>query len=134
VIYTRAGEVLLLRRRTPAGYWQSVTGSLGWCERAAAAARRELFEETGLRPARGALQDVGWSSCFPIVPPWRSRYAPTTRYNCEHVYALELVRRRPVRLHAREHRAWCWLPWPQAAGKVASWTNREAIVQVVGRR
>jgi len=30
VIYTTAGEVLLLKRREPPDFWQSVTGSLHW--------------------------------------------------------------------------------------------------------
>ncbi|MDE2090244.1 MAG: NUDIX domain-containing protein, partial [Gammaproteobacteria bacterium] len=38
VVHTRAGEVLLLERRVPPGYWQSVTGSLRWNEAPAAAA------------------------------------------------------------------------------------------------
>ncbi|MGW8310783.1 MAG: NUDIX domain-containing protein, partial [Thiogranum sp.] len=32
VIYTASGEVLMLERQQPAGYWQSVTGSLEWGE------------------------------------------------------------------------------------------------------
>lgn len=28
VVYTRAGEVLMMERRRPPGWWQSVTGSL----------------------------------------------------------------------------------------------------------
>jgi len=47
VIHTPRGEVLLLRRRQPADFWQSVTGSLEWGESTAQAARRELAEETG---------------------------------------------------------------------------------------
>jgi len=49
VVYTRAGEVLMLRRTSPRGFWQSVTGSLEWGELPAHAAARELYEETGLR-------------------------------------------------------------------------------------
>ena len=48
VIYTAGGEFLLLERRKPPGFWQSVTGSLEWGETADAAARRELIEETGI--------------------------------------------------------------------------------------
>ena len=48
VIYTISGEVLLLERRQPAGFWQSVTGSLAWDEAPREAAIREVSEETGL--------------------------------------------------------------------------------------
>ncbi len=42
VIYTAGGEFLLMERRRPAGFWQSVTGSLVWGEMADECARREL--------------------------------------------------------------------------------------------
>ena len=45
VIYTVGGEFLLLERRRPPGFWQSVTGSLEWGETADDAARRELVED-----------------------------------------------------------------------------------------
>ncbi|MCW8948496.1 MAG: NUDIX domain-containing protein, partial [Sedimenticola sp.] len=32
VIYTDQGEVLMLNRTRPKGFWQSVTGSLKWGE------------------------------------------------------------------------------------------------------
>ena len=48
VVHTRDGDVLLLERCKPAGYWQSVTGGLKRGESAAEAAVREVREETGL--------------------------------------------------------------------------------------
>lgn len=130
VVYTAPGEVLLLRRRTPKNYWQSITGSLHWCERPAAAAYREVLEETGLRAARGALKRCGYDNRFAIIAPWRRRYAPRARFNLEHVYALQLARRRPVRLDPHEHTEFRWLGWEKAARTVASWTNRDAILRL----
>ena len=40
VVYTVAGEFLLMERAQPVGFWQSVTGSLRWDVQPAAAARR----------------------------------------------------------------------------------------------
>lgn len=131
VVYTRAGEVLMLRRRTPAGFWQSVTGSLEWGEMPPRAARRELFEETGLT---GAPRDCRLRYRFPIAPPWRARYAPYVRYNREYVFALELANRRPVRLDAHEHVEHRWLPWRAAARLASSWTNRQAVLMLLGGR
>ena len=52
VVYTAADEVLVLLRRQPPDFWQSVTGSLRWDEtHPLDAARRELREETGLDAA-----------------------------------------------------------------------------------
>ncbi|MEJ2576441.1 MAG: dihydroneopterin triphosphate diphosphatase [Gammaproteobacteria bacterium] len=131
VVYTRAGEVLLLERTRPRGFWQSVTGSLGWGEAAPAAAVRELREETGLR-AGARLVDLRRSASFNIVPPWRQRYAPGVHRNTEHWFALQLPARRLIRLNPGEHRQHRWLPWPLAAARAASWTNRAAIRGVFG--
>ena len=122
VVYTRQGEVLMLRRRQPGDFWQSVTGSLRWGETARRAAERELFEETGMR-AQGRLVDCRKTYRFPIIPPWRERYAPEAHYNTEHVFRLELPGRRMIRLNRREHTEWRWLSVEQAARRASSWTN-----------
>ena len=132
LVYTAAGEVLLLRRVHPRDFWQSVTGSLGWGESRQRAARRELFEETGLRAGR-ALQDWRCGVRFPIVAPWRARYAPGTRYNREYWFALRLRRRAKIRLNPREHGEYRWLRRPQALRLASSWSNRRAI-RLLGRR
>ena len=50
VIHTPGLDVLLLERSSRPGFWQSVTGSLERLdEPAREAARREVFEETGIR-------------------------------------------------------------------------------------
>lgn len=130
LIYTRPGEVLLLQRQQPADFWQSVTGSLEWDEDPLTAAHRELLEETGLIAA-DALQDCATRNRFPILPAWRSRYAPDTSFNTEHVFRLEYEARPPIQLHSAEHRAYRWLPRAAALQQVSSSTNRDAIVHWV---
>lgn len=131
VPYTAQGEFLLMRRTSPEGFWQSVTGSLRPGEGARSAALRELREETGLLGA-AYLRDLGQSRLFPIVPAWRPRYAPGVCFNREHWFALPLPSRRLIRLNPAEHLEYLWLPAPRAARLATSWTNRDAIRALAG--
>ena len=126
VVYNDAGEVLLLRRRDPGDFWQSVTGSLEQGEAPIETARRELREETGLEAA-DELCDTGVVNRFPIHPAWRARYAPEVSENTEYVFLLPVHGRPAVRLNPAEHVEYVWLPRDAAAGLASSETNREAI-------
>ena len=132
VIYTPTGEVLLLERQTPPGYWQSVTGSLRWDETPEQAARRELGEETGLE-AGDLLVDCGYKNRFEILPAWRARYAPDVHRNTEHVFSIQLPEPVPVNLNPAEHRQAQWLPARFAALRASSYTNQIAIERLVLR-
>lgn len=125
VIHTPALECLLLERVEPAGFWQSVTGTLHWGEVPADGAAREVREETGLDPA--GLRDAHVQRSFPILPAWRKRYAPEVQANVEHRFYLEVPAPVPVTIDPREHARYAWLPLEEAIAKVASWTNREAL-------
>ena len=132
VVYARTGEVLLMERRTPPGWWQSVTGSLEPGETAWEAAVRELQEETGL-PADG-LVDLGISQSFTIAPAWRHRFAPGVTENLEHAFALGLDAPVDVRMDSTEHLRCAWLPWAEALERATSHTNRAAIERVLSAR
>ena len=125
VVHTPNLDCLLLERLEPRGFWQSVTGSLRWAETPAECAARELQEETGLEP--DGLRDAHVNRSFPILPAWRSRYAPGVESNVEHRWYLEVPEVRAVRIEPAEHTAYLWLPVDAAIEKVASWTNREAL-------
>lgn len=68
VVYRRAssGAEFLVLKRSPErqGYWHLVAGALEEDEGAAAAAARELFEETGLRAAQ--VVDLGRRYFYPL--------------------------------------------------------------------
>jgi dATP pyrophosphohydrolase len=130
VIYTTAKEVLLMQRRDVPTFWQSVTGSLRENETPKEAARRELWEETGL-VADERLQDCQYQNSFEIKPPWRARYAPEVTHNTEYVFSLCLPSRQPIQLNPSEHSRYYWLPHDEAVEKVTSYTNRDAIIKLL---
>jgi dATP pyrophosphohydrolase len=128
VIYTAGGEFLLLERRKPPGFWQSVTGSLEWGEAADAAARRELIEETGI--TQGLLRNLQWTQVYEILPSFGKKYAPGITRNLEHAFALKLLTRVPVTLSEHEHLQFRWLPAGEAVELASSSTNRAVIQQL----
>jgi dATP pyrophosphohydrolase len=130
VVHTAAGEVLLLERASPRGWWQSVTGSLEAGETPWQAAVRELAEETGL--AAEGLVDLGLMQRFAILPPWQDRFAPGVRENLEHAFALALAERAGIRLNPAEHLRYSWLPRAAALALATSHTDRAAIERACG--
>jgi dihydroneopterin triphosphate diphosphatase len=130
VVYTRTGEVLLMERREPPGWWQSVTGSLEPGEMPWEAAVRELAEETGL--GGDGLLDLGVNRRFEIAPAWRKRFAPGVTENLEHAFALGIAAPVEIALHTEEHMRYMWLPVSEAIARATSPTDQAAI-ELVGR-
>ena len=126
VIYTAGGEFLLLERRKPPGFWQSVTGSLEWGETADAAAHRELIEETGI--TQGFLRNLQWTQVYDILPSFGKKFAPGITRNLEHAFALKLMQRVPVTLS--EHLQFRWLTAADALETASSSTDRAVIRQL----
>jgi dATP pyrophosphohydrolase len=136
VIHTAALQVLLIERADKPGYWQSVTGSLdAEDEPLEGTARREVLEETGIDVAKagGVLSDWQQANVYEIYPRWRHRYAPGVTHNTEHVFGLCVPDGTPVRLSPREHTAYRWLPWRDAADACFSPSNAQAIRQLPQR-
>jgi len=132
VIYKSTGDVLLIERADRSGFWQSVTGSLDAPdEDLATAAAREVLEETGIDIAslpEGALQNMHHQIEYEIYPQWRYRYPPGITQNTEHWFSLEVPDNTSVTLAPREHVAYQWLPFEQAAKQCFSRSNGEAIL------
>ena len=134
VIYKSNGDVLLIERADRTSFWQSVTGSLDALdEDLALAAAREVFEETGIavdQLPKDALQNMHHQIEYQIYPDWRFRYAPGVTSNIEHWFALQVPNDTQVKLAPREHVAYEWLPYVEAAKKCFSPSNGEAILKL----
>ncbi len=132
VIHTPDLQVLLIRRTdASADFWQSVTGSKdstgeSWRHTAA----REVREETGIDVHAGGcvLRDWGLENVYEIYAQWSWRYAPGVTHNREHVLGLQVPPGTPVVLNPREHTAYAWLDWREAADRCFSPSNAEAIL------
>jgi len=134
VIYKSNGDVLLIERADRENFWQSVTGSLDALdEDLALAATREVFEETGIAVDRlpaGVLLNLHHQIEYEIYPDWRFRYAPGVTRNTEHWFALQVPDNTSIKLSPREHVAYEWLPFVEAAKKCFSRSNGEAILKL----
>ncbi|QWD74092.1 dihydroneopterin triphosphate diphosphatase [Polynucleobacter sp. TSB-Sco08W16] len=134
VIYKSNGDVLLIERADRAGFWQSVTGSLDAPdEDLALAATREVFEETGIAVDQlpiGALRNLHHQIEYEIYPEWRFRYAPGVTRNIEHWFVLQVPNNISITLAPREHVAYEWLPFKEAAKKCFSPSNGDAILKL----
>lgn len=127
VIHTTDLQVLLLERADHPGYWQSITGSQDPGETLAQTAAREVSEETGLNTNNYQLTDWHLQSKYEIFEEWRWRYAPSVTHNTEHVFGLCLPSPTPIQISTREHLGYIWSPWQEAAEKVFSSSNAQAI-------
>jgi dATP pyrophosphohydrolase len=127
LIHTPDLQVLIMERADKAVFWQSVTGSIEDSETPLQAAIREVFEETGLDATQYDLQDWHASNVYEIYPHWRHRYAPGIIENTEHLFGLELPSPLPIKLSPNEHIQYEWVDWREAAKRVFSWTNVDAL-------
>ena len=132
LIHTADLQVLIMDRADKVNFWQSVTGSLealasDALEAPVDAAIREVMEETGIDATQYALTDWQASNTYEIYPHWRYRYAPGVTENVEHLFGLELPAPVAVQLAPDEHVRYEWVDWREAAQRVFSWTNVDAL-------
>jgi dATP pyrophosphohydrolase len=127
LIHTPDLKVLIMERADKPGFWQSVTGSIEADETPYEAAIREVQEETGLDALAYKFEDWQASNVYEIYPHWRHRYAPGVTENVEHLFGLELPAPLDVQLAPDEHVRYEWVDWREAAKRVFSWTNVDAL-------
>lgn len=133
LIHTQDLQVLIMERADKKGFWQSVTGSIEQGETPLQAAIREVKEETGLDANQYELEDWQDSNVYEIYEHWRYRYAPGVTHNTEHLFGLMLPAPVAITLSPEEHVQYEWVDWREAAKRVFSWTNVDALEKLGAR-
>ena len=129
IVYTKNKNILLLNKKGKNSMWQSITGSLQINEKPLDAAKRELFEETGI--VSNNIIDCKKEHIFEIYEMWRHKYEDGITHNTEHVFKLELDDIIDIKLDSDEHDSFEWATRVKAAEKVFSHTNRQAIFDLI---
>ena len=124
-------EYLLLRRVANPNlglenFWQGVTGGLEEGEAPAQAAKRELFEETGLVPS--ALEKIEYAYSLPVDDKWKEMYPSGVDQIVEHVFIAYIdPQTEPTLSH--EHDIWEWYKLDRALRKLKYPGNIKALKQ-----
>ena len=129
IVYTKNKNILLLNKKGKDSMWQSITGSLQINEKPLDAAKRELFEETGI--VSNNIIDCKKEHIFEIYEIWRHKYEDGVTHNTEHIFKLELDDIIDIKLDSDEHDSFEWVTRVKAAEKVFSHTNRQAIFDLI---
>jgi len=108
VLHDSDGNILLIERTSPQGFWQSVTGSIEPDETIEETAKREVWEETGIHLADGQLCNWHDSTVYEIYHHWRHRYPKGVFENREHIFSAEIPRDAAIVLQPDEHVAYGW--------------------------
>jgi dATP pyrophosphohydrolase len=129
LIYTKNKDILILKKNNGKDMWQSVTGSINDGESVDDAAKREVYEETGLNADN--IINCNKQYIFEIYEMWRYKYDDNVTHNTEHVFLLELDERKDIVIDKEEHVSYEWTSRVKAAEKVFSHTNRQAIFDLI---
>jgi len=129
LIYTKNKDILILKKNNGKDMWQSVTGSVNDGESVDDAAKREVYEETGLNTDN--IINCNKQYIFEIYEMWRYKYDDNVTHNTEHVFLLELDERKDIVIDKEEHVSYEWTSRVKAAEKVFSHTNRQAIFDLI---
>lgn len=129
----RDHEFLLFKRRARPDldlpdFWQGVSGALLDDETFAAAAVREVVEETGIAISRPIA--TGFRVNYPIRPEWRPHYGPKPLQVEEHIYYAQIASSAAVSLSS-EHEEFAWCDAQSAFAKLTFGQNREALESVI---
>ena len=120
---------LMLKRATKTNpCWQGVTGAPFEGEALIDAARRELFEETGLRPL--ALIQSSYSYTYPVPVYNRHKFAPGVDVITEYVFVAQIDAHHTSVTLTEEHVEYRWVGFEEAQ-RLLSWQENKKSLYIV---
>lgn len=118
-------RILLLHRRPERGnFWQPITGAIEAGESPAAAAAREMLEETGYTAPAVAM---GLTQSFMIESQYLASQHGAPIIASEVAFETELDSTLPIRVDAEEHDACGWFTFEEAFNTIRWTDDREAL-------
>ena len=80
------------------------------------------------------MTDAGVTRTFTIDPRWRDRYEEGVTLNTEHEWHYRLSSTIDIELCDEEHSAYRWFTFEDAMEAVWSWTNKEALQNLMAKQ
>ena len=130
VVYSRTKKgikYLILRRRLHWKGWEFPKGGIEHNEAEKNAVRREVFEETGLKPRNGNLRKFDFSGSYRYKKNFSDRH--TFGGQRFYLYSVE-VKIGKVKIDKHEHTRFMWVDFSKAI-KMLRWNNQKKSLKIV---
>ena len=116
---------LVLKRKLHGSGWEFPKGAKRFYETYGSAVKRELKEETGLKPIKIKKFDIKGEYNYPTKLPDRLKYSGQSYI----LYAVE-IKKEKIKLDKIEHLDYKWLNFNQAMKKL-TWRNQRKCLKIV---
>ena len=124
---THEPEYLLLKRKLHWTGWEFPKGGVDTGESLIQTARRECFEESGLKPIKIKKYSISGKYFYKKILSDRPNIIGQTY----HLFSAQ-VKEGKVKMDKTEHSGFVWLPFKQAIKKL-TWNNQKKCLKIVNR-